>query len=121
MLYLGYGAVLVACVSKSAGKHWLDGVLHSWFGRGLAFIGFSSYSIYLWHTDLSRYTGRVGNWIAFLPSAELRWMCVTALYVITVVIGGVLIGKVVEMPGLAFRDRLFPARVATTQMPDVGR
>jgi peptidoglycan/LPS O-acetylase OafA/YrhL len=63
--------------------------------RPLAKIGYYSYSIYLWH-------GRV---CTLLPQATLVSMlsCILAA-----VLPGALMGKMIEYPALALRDRLFP-------------
>jgi peptidoglycan/LPS O-acetylase OafA/YrhL len=63
--------------------------------RPLAKIGYYSYSIYLWH-----------GWVCSLrPQGTLVSMlgCILAAVLL-----GALIGKVIEYPALALRDRLFP-------------
>jgi peptidoglycan/LPS O-acetylase OafA/YrhL len=111
-LYLGYGAILVACVSESVRPHWLDRVLEGWVGRSLAFIGFSSYSIYLWHIDIGGAAVDAVKPFLFVRYTELHWLAATAIFALTAVAGGILIGRAVEMPVLHLRDRLFPTRVA---------
>jgi peptidoglycan/LPS O-acetylase OafA/YrhL len=116
-LYLGYGAILVACLSASAQPHWLDRVLKGWVGRCLAFVGFSSYSIYLWHIDLGSAAVRAVKLDAFARYPELHWLSVTAVFALAAVAGGVLIGRAVEVPVLHLRDRLFPARSPANVLP----
>ncbi|HMJ61581.1 MAG TPA: acyltransferase [Bryobacteraceae bacterium] len=111
-LYLGYGAILIACVSESARRHWLDRVLEGPVGRSLAFIGFSSYSIYLWHIDIGGAAVNAVKPFLFVRYPELHWLAVTAVFAATAVASGILIGRAVEMPVLHLRDRFFPTRVA---------
>ena len=42
--------------------------------------------------------------------ADLRWPLVQAIYLVAAVTLGVLTGKLIEMPALTLRERLFPAR-----------
>jgi peptidoglycan/LPS O-acetylase OafA/YrhL len=67
--------------------------------KAAAWIGFYSYSIYLWHTALLYlFLDRAG------PPVLLFWA-----YVATCLGGGILMAHLVEMPYLALRERLFPA------------
>jgi peptidoglycan/LPS O-acetylase OafA/YrhL len=67
--------------------------------RPLAKIGYYSYSIYLWH-----------GWVCrLLPRTTLIGLlgCILAAVLL-----GALMGKVIEYPALALRDRLFPPPVS---------
>jgi len=80
--------------------------------RGLAWIGYFSYSIYLWHYFLVRLLE-----IKFglnHAGGTLCWQF-CALYFPGSVVFGVVMAKLVEFPFLAIRDRLFPARPPLVQ------
>lgn len=111
-LYLGYGCLLMAVVYSTPGEGWLGRCLSSLPARLLAFIGFYSYSIYLWHINSVR--NRIDQWVyerlgAWLP-AEPRWLATTLLSVGGAVLVGVAMAKLIEQPCLRLRDRLFPGR-----------
>lgn len=114
-LYLGYGCVLVAALSFETGK--------SLGVRTLTFVGISSYSIYLWHWHLSyAIKGIAKDWLLSTPS--LRWLLLTSLYVVVAVMFGYLMARVIEIPMLKIRDRLFPSRATALgshpPQPEIG-
>lgn len=104
MLYVGYGAIVVAAV-------------HSWtptsrLARGLAAIGQHSYSIYLWH--------RVFAFLVRETVGDVRRFGVPFLVEVVVMTAGaiavgVLMSKLIEIPVLAMRDRWFPS--STSKSP----
>jgi len=105
-LYLGYGAILMAVMLMP--MHWL----RSWWGRSLVLMGMYSYSIYLWHINGAYaliHALSETPWAAAVPG-WLRWPVGMAIYVLTATGVGVLMGRCVEMPALALRDRLFPRK-----------
>jgi peptidoglycan/LPS O-acetylase OafA/YrhL len=74
--------------------------------KSAAWIGFYSYSIYLWHTALLYlFLDRAG------PPALLFWG-----YLAACVVGGVVMAHLIEMPYLALRERLFPNIVPPPQV-----
>jgi peptidoglycan/LPS O-acetylase OafA/YrhL len=75
--------------------------------RLVAWIGFYSYSIYLWHFFVLRVT--CGKWMGAEIAGRPPWG-LYLLYLAGSVLTGVLMAKVVECPFLALRDRLFPSR-----------
>jgi peptidoglycan/LPS O-acetylase OafA/YrhL len=96
-----------------AATSWLDGPV----GRILAFIGYFSYPIYLWHVDATRLVAplfKLGTGV----SLELRWVVSFALYVCVAIAAGVLFAGLVDKPSLRVRERLFPSR---TSLPIVTR
>lgn len=107
LLYLGYGAILMALVGSSEEDRWPW--LKSAPARWLAFVGTYSYSIYLWHAD-------TGAWVhdhlllLHLSSPSFTWLIETIAYVAAAIGVGIAIGTLVEMPFLRLRDRLYPAR-----------
>jgi peptidoglycan/LPS O-acetylase OafA/YrhL len=81
-------------------------------GKALAFVGFFSYPIYLWHVDMARLPlqalARAG-FLQWLPPSY-RWVAFSIIYVAVATFGGVLLGLLIEKPALAIRDRFFPSR-----------
>lgn len=127
LLYLGYGCILLAAVysptdSSRFGMSW-----EHWIVRLTAFIGTFSYSIYLWHNDIAngpmQQALRWSAWNHMSPT--IRYLLATALYVTLAALGGMLLAKLVELPGLALRERLFPDRryvpeTAEAEQGDLG-
>ena len=116
LLYLGYGSILIACVSESRRRHWLDHLLEGSIGRLLAFIGFSSYSIYLWHMEIGNAAVVLFHRYISIGNPSIQWLASTFTFLIASITGGFLIGKAVEMPVLKFRDHIFPARSASSHL-----
>lgn len=111
ILYVGYGCILLAAVHTPVGKGWLGRRWEGFTARTVAFIGYFSYPIYLWHIDTNR---PVAKLVDHLPLAnlppELRWLGVFGIYVLAALAAGVVFGLLLEKPSLALRDRLFPTR-----------
>jgi peptidoglycan/LPS O-acetylase OafA/YrhL len=75
-----------------------------WLVRALAWIGFHSYSIYLWHLPVMA----IGiPWILHTAGLRLSYLQATALYFAVSVIVGVLMAKLIELPVLRLRDAWF--------------
>jgi peptidoglycan/LPS O-acetylase OafA/YrhL len=123
MLYLGYACFLIVMVFTAPGVGLLGRLCTSAAGRAVAFIGYYSYSIYLWHLDVGHYRLQSALSRGFLGQLDdtWRWLIATGLYVALAIVGGVVIGRAVEMPGLALRDRLFPRRAAAVESPPTER
>lgn len=104
--YLGHGCLLVAAL-HAPGRLFAGPV-----ARLAARVGMASYPIYLWHMDGGRRV--VGafldrGWLA-AAAPEVRWLAAMALYVGLSVVVGMTMGRLIERPALALRDRLFPPR-----------
>jgi peptidoglycan/LPS O-acetylase OafA/YrhL len=100
MTYLGYGGLLLVCLGRSAEQERSAGRV----GPFLAWIGSYSYSIYLWH------------WLFVSPLDFTAWMTrhcgpylAAAAFFATCTAVGIVMGKLIEMPFLRLRDRLFPS------------
>jgi peptidoglycan/LPS O-acetylase OafA/YrhL len=112
MLYVGYGAILLAMVYTIPGRGIVGSILTLWPMRAIAWVGFFSYSIYLWQEDLAQTPIRnhllVGK-LTRLPTA-IYWPGVEAVHLLFAIGAGVIMAKLIEIPSIALRDRLFPAR-----------
>lgn len=120
-LYVGYGLILIAVVYSTLNVGLLGKVIGSRLGKVIAFIGFFSYPIYLWHIELGRlplqaFANR-GLFMTLGPS--WRWIVFSTMYLILAVGAGVVLGLLVERPALALRDMLFPARTAALDKTDL--
>ena len=101
-LSLGFAALLLLALRPVAPATGLE-------RRGtelLAWVGFYSYSIYLWHVPAAEWffgflAGRLGTGSSFLVGF--------AFYMVGTVAAGVGMAKLVEGPCLALRDRLYPS------------
>jgi peptidoglycan/LPS O-acetylase OafA/YrhL len=79
----------------------------------VAWIGFYSYSIYIWHMTAigfveREFCGRVLAWMG--SQTPLGWLVGMLVTCMGTILAGVVAGKVVEWPVLRLRDRLFPSR-----------
>jgi peptidoglycan/LPS O-acetylase OafA/YrhL len=113
LLYIGYGCVIVAAMTLDENSPRVRAVVSSLPSRALLLVGASSYSIYLWHWHFARspfLSLAKGPTIATWPPT-LRWLAFMAAYVGAAVLVGYVAGRLVEMPALALRDRLFPSRI----------
>ncbi len=103
ILYVGFGAVMMVSLLWRP-----DNVtgLRRRLLDALAYTGTHSYSIYLWHLPIaiwmSIYTSR--------PDSGWNYYHFMLVYVSASLVLGVLISKLVEVPALALRNRLFPSR-----------
>jgi len=102
LLYLGYGCILVWMAGRPSSRNLAM--------RGLAAIGYYSYSIYLWHGALafSVFVDRPTTWAWFIA------------YLAACVALGVLMAYLIETPFLRLRDRLFPSRSVGTELAQPG-
>lgn len=121
MLYVGYGCFLLALIHTQVGSGWLGRWLNSHVARAIAFIGYFSYPMYLWHVDATRPVAGLlkSGALAGLP-LELRWLCVFITYVLVALAVAVSFGVLLDMPSLALRDRLFPAKTERIIRPPIA-
>jgi peptidoglycan/LPS O-acetylase OafA/YrhL len=110
---LGFAGLLILSITHPPR---LSPRLHRALGaplaRGLAALGFYSYSIYLWHMPVTNWlmeSLRRHGWFAFGPPT-LAWTLDLAVYVGGSIVLGIIMAKAVEGPSLKLRDRLFPSR-----------
>jgi peptidoglycan/LPS O-acetylase OafA/YrhL len=102
LLYVGYGALLVAALPRAEANG-----RPGWWARVFLPIGTNSYSIYLWHVPVVMVGVPWATRALPLPSG----LATEALLYLAMSVGfGSLAAKVIEWPALRLRDRLFPAR-----------
>jgi peptidoglycan/LPS O-acetylase OafA/YrhL len=89
LVYFGFGLLLIRTVDAQPHRS------VSLLIQPLAKIGYYSYSIYLWHGFVCR----------LLPRTTLLGLLIC---IVTAVLLGAVMGKLIEYPVLALRDRLFP-------------
>jgi peptidoglycan/LPS O-acetylase OafA/YrhL len=85
--------------------------------RWVARMGFFSYGIYLWHIDLAQVPmKKVGLFAAAVGIPEaITWLAITTIYVVLAFGAGALMSRLIEIPFLALRDRLFPSRTVAAK------
>ena len=113
LLALGYAAILVALVQTPVGPAGgiLGRLLASPASRLIGAIGVVSYSIYLWMFFVSEFIqwALKGDSLNSLnPSTQ--WLVTMGLWIGGAWLAGEVSAKVMELPVLRLRDRLFPAR-----------
>jgi peptidoglycan/LPS O-acetylase OafA/YrhL len=98
LVFLGFGCVLLHAVYSPAGS----GPMYAIVCR----IGFYSYSIYLWHEAVN-YT-----WLWLLDHllhGGYPVLLHASLYILTSIVWGVVMAKLVEIPVLKLREGKFPS------------
>jgi len=108
--YLAFGILLLAVyydIPSSFQNRALD-----LFTRAVAWIGFYSYSIYLWHEQLYFVFWRnaILKAIADVVGVAPAFHILSILLLIAAVLWGALMGRLIETPALRLRDRWFPSR-----------
>lgn len=100
--FVGMGGLVVFAATGSAnGKR-----LALWW-RPLAFMGTYSYSIYLWHLAVKRWSVPV---LTRVLGSEPGYWTATAVYVGGSVVVGIVMATLIEFPFLRMRDSMFPSR-----------
>ncbi|BCM94084.1 O-acetyltransferase OatA [Abditibacteriota bacterium] len=113
LAYLGFGALLIACVGpQDRTSRWRERLWSFHPVRWLATLGAFSYGIYLWHHDIAR---PLFHWLWVLPSVtswpgSVRWLLGTSTYIIFAVTSGILLSRIIEVPFLKWRERLYPPK-----------
>jgi peptidoglycan/LPS O-acetylase OafA/YrhL len=104
MLYFGYGGLLISSLGKSLVV--LRPLPLRALCDSLAYLGRHSYSVYLWHAAVSLWGLEVLRRADLLPISNFAQF----LIYITCSFGiGIGMARLVEIPALKVRDRLFPS------------
>jgi len=114
---IGFGAVVLAAVVLPSPR--------DWFSRTMTWIGSQSYSIYLWHAAVMAFGSVLIPRFAGRPLSVYQ---TAAWYVPGSFAIGVIMAKLVELPALQLRERLFsddvralhPAKATTAATAPVG-
>jgi peptidoglycan/LPS O-acetylase OafA/YrhL len=114
ILYLMFGCLLLLSLYVWTGKF-----QSNLLSRGLAYVGFYSYSIYLWHVPLLLW---VFSKVLQPNPGPARYLLGLAAYVLASLSLGIIMAKLIEQPALRLRDKLFPPKtksnaLATTMPP----
>ena len=106
LCYIGYGCGLITFVHAQPGRGWLGKLMDTGVAKMLASVGLYSYSIYLWHFE---FVGPfvMAKVVPLLPES-LKWPLGMMIYISGAILFGVLAAKLIELPMLSVRDRLFP-------------
>ena len=120
-LYVGYGGLLVVLMQTTVGQGRIGSLVGSPVGRLTAAIGRSSYSIYLWQLMLAGELVTTHlSLIPFQSIPALHWLLAMSATVVLSIIEGALIARLIEVPTLLVRNRLFPARSEATRATGVS-
>lgn len=122
--YLSFALMLGSLIAGGETSPFLQRLLHRWVFRAVAFVGFFSYSIYLWHWDLGlgaiKVITRYGSWFRDQVGNDISLLLFTvpavALYAAFAIGMGILLGRLIETPALALRDRVLPRRTAAMEV-----
>jgi peptidoglycan/LPS O-acetylase OafA/YrhL len=108
-LYLGFGSLLIVFLHVPVESAWPP-ILRAL--KALAYVGTFSYSIYLWHLA----------WVQFVAGLDLGGIPYVGLFIYYggAIAAGIVISKLIEMPTLRLRDRVFPAGVALAPVGPVS-
>jgi peptidoglycan/LPS O-acetylase OafA/YrhL len=97
-VYLGGGLLLLAALAVEPRRfRWLAPLAHA---------GRDSYSIYLWHMPVSLWL--VGGIVR--RSGPIDWWLYASVYLAGALVVGIAMARLIEIPTLRLRDRLYPSR-----------
>jgi len=103
LLYISFGTMLLLSIYKEADQGKAKPGIAV---RALARMGAYSYTLYLWHVPMAQIFVSLASRFAMVNEYVLH-----AIYFATSIAVGVLASKLVEMPILKLRERLFPPSV----------
>ena len=118
ILYIGFGCILLISLRERAAA---QNRIISKIVSIVAGIGFYSYSIYLWHMAMKDWGLRAIRYalkridIPFLSSLYERMDYL--IYIFGSIVLGIVMAKLVELPVLKLRDRIFPSRSKSLVKP----
>ena len=101
LTFIGSGAFLLAALHTD---------MRNVVARCVAWIGFYSYGIYVWHVTVMGVTDR----LIAAPLSD-SWLVRIVIVVTSVCVCGALLSRLIEIPVLRLRDRWFPSRSKVDQ------
>jgi peptidoglycan/LPS O-acetylase OafA/YrhL len=107
---MAFGGILLVALNTSLPTLGPAGRFFSCVG----FVGSHSYSIYLWHTAVLVFGGILARKVL---GGEPGFYLTFLSYMTAALVFGILMAKVVEIPSLRIRDRLFPSPDALQRNP----
>jgi peptidoglycan/LPS O-acetylase OafA/YrhL len=108
VLYLMFGSLLLLSLYV-----WKERGQSNLLVRGLAYMGFYSYSIYLWHVPLLLWV-----FAKLLPPKPgvAAYLLGLAGFAVSSIVLGIVMAKLIELPALRVRDKLFPSKTRATAL-----
>jgi peptidoglycan/LPS O-acetylase OafA/YrhL len=108
VLYLMFGSLLLISLYV-----WKERAQTNVVVRAFAFVGFYSYSIYLWHVPLMHWA-----FSKLLPPnpGVAAYFLGLAGYALASILLGIVMAKLIEIPALRVRERLFPSKNRVTAL-----
>lgn len=100
LIYIGFGAMLVLSLYKENRKRPQPGIIT----RAIGAMGVYSYTLYLWHVPMAQIFAAIAARFGMVNQYLLH-----ALYFAASIVVGVATSKLVEIPVLKLRERLFPS------------
>jgi len=114
LLSLGFGCLLISLMYVEPGVGKLGQLIQLAPFRAISFIGFYSYSIYLWHFTCREVPYQFLYLIPWIPRT-LCWFLQLLLYIGCAILLGYLAARCIELPALALRERLPATRTSSDQ------
>jgi peptidoglycan/LPS O-acetylase OafA/YrhL len=122
IVYLGYALILGSMVGAGETSAFMQRLLRHLVFRVVAFIGFFSYSIYLWHWDLGLGGAKLINRLLGENNYQAGGHPLTftipavVMFATFAIVTGILLGRLIETPTLRLRDKLLPRRVSALEV-----
>jgi peptidoglycan/LPS O-acetylase OafA/YrhL len=106
LVYIGFGTMLLLSIYHEDRKRPAPGRAT----RAIAWMGTYSYTLYLWHVPLAQMFGALARRYNMVNQYVLH-----AIYFAATIVVAVVFSKLLEIPVLRLRERLFPSPVLESQ------
>ena len=107
LLYLGFGGFLLLLFVDERNEILLQKIISKSFYQLISFVGFYSYSIYLWHILFGKH---ILDALVKSTHINISTFLHFVLYVLFAVIPAILISEAIEKPFLILREKWFPKK-----------